>query len=374
MLKLISSKWQRTVTWMSKHPFKGSILLISTYLVLGSALHKYFLPGDSWVMSFWWSIKHLIDPGFIGEDYNPESTCELHNSPYHAALGTIFTVAGLIIFMIIFIGLIANKGSKLLDSIQNGSLPKDMKDHLILIGSAQQLQSFIEQGAQVLKDSYRVKEIAVVVTDSKSLDDLKNLELDGLHMFRMTIQDFKYKQVNLQSHFAKHVVITTEENNHSGDVVYYVEQIEKERLRYAALITEPLQITIETHSEQTETILQRLLFPERMKRARIHLRLINLTQLEARQFALEHPFEAKSTEGIYSKKQHVFIVVGWSDLAYAMIDYYRSVGVYGAKSLLIYFVDDGTSRLKHIQDFPHNNEHDSSLFRAAFFYEHLKRK
>ena len=362
MYQTVISRAQRLVAWMLKDPVKGSVVLISIFLVSGTAFHKLLLPGDSWVTSLWWSIKHLIDPGFLGEDYDPTAiTQEMHKSAWHAMLGTVFTILGLVIFMIIFIGLITDRGAKILDRIQNGSLPKDMKNHLILIGSAQQLQSFIEQGAQTLKRSYQVKEIAVVVTDSKSLDDLKNLELDGLHLFRMTIQDFKYKQVSLQSHFAKHVVITTEENNHSGDVVYFVEQIEKERLRHADLISEPVQITIEIHCEQTETILQRLLFPERMKNARIHLRLINLTQLEARQFVLMHPFERKSTEGIYSEKQHIFVVVGWSDLAYAMIDYYRSVGIYGPKSLLIYLVDDGTGRLEHIQDFPHDNDQDEYL-------------
>lgn len=88
---------------------------------------------DDYGRSFWWSIKHLIDPGFIGEDFQIDPP---QPSIAHAIVGTIFTIIGLILFMFIFMQFVTTGGARLMDRVMNGSLPKDMKGHLIIIGSA----------------------------------------------------------------------------------------------------------------------------------------------------------------------------------------------------------------------------------------------
>ena len=151
-----------------------------------------------------------------------------------------------------------------MDRVMNGSLPRDMRGHLIIIGSADRLIPFVNQGERKLRALYQVKEVALIVDSDEGMKRLNRFKIDDFDLYRMNIHDFKRSKVSLQSHLAKHIMILSEDESHVGDMVYLVEQIYEERMESVSPKLTPLNITIEIKSDHTERVLQRFLSSHRL--------------------------------------------------------------------------------------------------------------
>lgn len=324
--------------------------LIILYLGLFTGLYICFVGSvEGWEEAFEWSLKHLIDPGFIDDDYgalHPDaSKGESAKEWIIIPLGVIAIICGLLAFMFIFLSAIQDLSTKILKKMAHGVLPPHLKKHVIMIGHSSQFLPYFEDPIQLeslmnLKEGQGQYDIAFILINENGLKDFEEITHKRCHFFEITETDLRTNRGDLNAEFASDIFIFESEETDEGMILRFTDCMIDERKKYQLKhknIT-PLKLTIEVKSERAERILQRFVDPFTLSEQNITLQFIEVTHLRARSLLVDADYLS------CYEQTPTLVISGWSSYAAALIRQYRSICLYSAgpqpKIFLVYLTDE----------------------------------
>ena len=331
------------------------ISLIVVYLVLFTLLYVCFVGAFTVTdlgEAFEWSVKHLIDPGFIGDDYgaiHPEDGSP--KSWMIIPLGVIAVICGLIAFMAVFLTAIQDLSTKVLKKMAHGMLPPHLKDHVVMIGHSSQFLPYFEDPAQLesllnLKEGQGRYEIAFILINEEGLKDFEEISHERCHFFEITETDLRTNRGDLNAEFASDIFIFESKEADEGMILRFIDCMIDERKKHQLEHKKisPLKLTIEVRSERAERILQNFVDPTLLGEQNITLQFIEVTQLRARSLLIDAKYLS------CHKQAPTLVISGWSSYAAALIRQYRSICTYSAgqqpKILLVYLNEEMRAQMQ----------------------------
>jgi len=312
------------------------ISLIIIYLGLFTVLYVCFVGTfTEWKEAFEWSLKHLIDPGFIADDYQA-----LHPDPSEGKspeewmiipLGVIAIICGLLAFMFVFLTAIQDLSKKVLKKMAHGMLPPHLKNHVIMIGHSSQFLSYFEDPTQLeslmnLKEGRGQYEIAFILINEGGLKDFEEISHERCHFFEITDTDLRTNRGELNAEFASDIFIFESEDTDEGMILRFIDCVIDERKKHQLhhKRISPLKLTIEVRSERAERILQTFVDPVMLSEQNITLQFIEVTHLRARSLLIDADYLSCYVQA------PTLVLSGWSSYAAALIRQYRSICLYSA--------------------------------------------
>lgn len=329
------------------------ISLIVIYLGLFTVLYLFFVGNftewEEWKESFEWSLKHLIDPGFIDADYGA-----LHLDPSEGKspknwmiipLGVIAITCGLLAFMFVFLSAIQDLSTKVLKKMSHGMLPPHLRDHIIMIGHSSQFLPYFEDPKQLeslmnLKEGQAQYDIAFILINEGGLKDFEEISYERCHFFEITETDLRTNRGDLNAEFASDIFIFESKETDEGMILRFIDCMIDERKKHQLdhKIISHLKLTIEVRSERAERILQSFVDPHMLSEQNITLQFIEVTQLRARSLLIDADYLS------CREQAPTLVISGWSSYAAALIRQYRSICLYltspQPQILLVYLTDE----------------------------------
>jgi hypothetical protein len=326
-----------------------ALIIVFAYLMISTSAH-YFTHNTDLGDSLWWSVKHLIDPGFIDDDppfeelkfvngVQQETRVEKEfrtKNLISALVGTLFTVIGMLIFVFIFMGLVYDRGRSWLNRAVDGSLPKNIKNHLMVIGDSSNLLPFAHSSPKTLRRQYEVGDVALIVTDKGGLKRLRKIEVNHLNTYEISFDDIQHQNTSLQAQSAKEIIILQGADRSISSITHFINKIIEERRELFEKIEKrrrkrrppSLKLTIEVNSLGAEKILHRLFNIDALKKIYINFNLIETPQFKARMLLIDHPLDHASTTRLAKREPPELIIDGWSEFALALVIQAKAFGLY----------------------------------------------
>ena len=307
---------------------------------------------DSLVDSLTWSLKHLYDPGFIEKDF------ESHDG-WSIALGIIAIPIGLIVFVVTGLSVVQTVVSDTLKHLTRGSIPPYIRCHIMIIGNADQILHYYEDQNDLdkLRSTNREAPIVFVITKSKVSSGLADKEWrteddtykqfeeldppDHSYLFEIDEMDLKLKRSELQAEYAAHIMILESQSLQEGSMLRFINRIinereheQRDRKKWHRIIDwkqplDDLTLTIEIRSTRAEKILQTFITSEKLKKFKMNLQFVEISNIRARAILMESilsgDYDQVFTE---DAKRPTILIDGWSDLSVALVKQVRAFAHY----------------------------------------------
>jgi hypothetical protein len=307
----------------------GPVVLFIIFLAIFTFLAWAFSVPKSGQNPFWWALSHLIDPGFIADDVpSKTNVCQ-------SVLGVLTSLMGLFLLMTMIMNFAYDSTKDLYDKLINGSLPKKMKDHRIIIGPSDQLIAYADA-----HEDEAISEVTVLIaTDNGGLKRLERVVSASFCSYEITVEDLRKSKTDLQAEFAQEIILLEGVASNAGVIINFIEKILHERSDQPINKLKLLKLSVEITSDEADRIICRLCSTEQFEKLKISLELTNLTSQRARQLLLDHPLDNKSKAKLADTVAPILIIDGWSDLARELIIQVRSAGLYAEKATVIMLHD-----------------------------------
>lgn len=141
----------------------GRLSLVAAFIVVTTVLVAALLRAEGQVATFgdgwWWSVRHLIDPGALGDD----------DTWLERLVGLAVTLSGLVIFVGVILEVLTEVVSRSLDYLNRATTGSDATGHVVFVGWSERLPEVIrtlaDATALIGPDSWS-REVVVLLPDT----------------------------------------------------------------------------------------------------------------------------------------------------------------------------------------------------------------
>ena len=168
--------------------------------------------GGGWIDSYWWSIKHVLDPGAFAENYG---------APLSVLIFSLLISLGGLVFLGALIGLISASIQQRLAQLELGNTSVIEKRHVVVLGWGPSVPSLIRNLTSIYKDT-----VIVILAPCELSFMREELQREGIFsndknlVLRKGIPSRHYELNRISIRFASSIIIVA----HTLDVEQHRDQ------------------------------------------------------------------------------------------------------------------------------------------------------
>jgi hypothetical protein len=286
---------------------KASVLLVLVAIItLGGGIGATLMGQED---PFWWSWLHVLDTGTLADD---------GISMARRILGTLLSLAGLVIVGGLVIAFIEDGAKRQLERLFRGSVPNNLHAHTVIFGSGQRAGSLVNAIASTQTDSKDAMLIVAVRDPAHIVETRAACGESAQVIVASLIKDAD--RTKLQLGLSDRIVILNEATTEAGDALVALLSVAGERAKHledkrnaAVSAFKPIQVHFElAHLELADGLAQ--VFDG--LRTSIDVQLIAIASASARLALKEYPLDCAT----FTENARVQLIIsGWSPLAEAFI-------------------------------------------------------